>query len=383
MALSPSRGGRDGLLPIDPSRVAVIAITRYAVAAAARVLETLPGASLFIPDKLASIAPEGATLYSGPSAAQVGALFRFDAVVWIVSIGAVVRLIAPYLKDKTRDPGMVVLDEALRYAVPILSGHAGGGNALATHLATTLGAQAVLTTASDVRETLAVDMLGRDLGWTIEAPKANVTRACAAVVNDDPVALVQEVGSGTWWTRPGSVPANVIRLDRLEDVEAERFVAVLWISARNLPPGSSGALTSRLVTYRLPEVALGIGCDRDTPQETLARAVEEALDAAGSDISRVTAVGSIDLKADEPGMCALGRNHGWVIAHFTAQQLAAVRVPNPSEVVRRHTGTPSVAEAAALLVAGGAGPEQLLVEKHRVRGTDGRHATVSVARISP
>lgn len=126
--------------------------------------------------------------------------------------------------------------------------------------------------------------------------------------------------------------------------------------------------------------ALGIGCDRGTPVDTLARAVAEALAQAGC--GDVAAVASITLKADEPGLLALAAQRGWALRFYAPEQLAAVPVPNPSETVRKYTGTPSVSEAAALLAAGAAGPEALLVEKHKHRGTDGRSATVSVARCS-
>ncbi|TVT52358.1 MAG: cobalamin biosynthesis protein [Azoarcus sp. PHD] len=128
-------------------------------------------------------------------------------------------------------------------------------------------------------------------------------------------------------------------------------------------------------------VALGLGCDRGTPFETLARAVNEALAAAGVGLDAVSAVASIDLKADEPGLALLAAVHGWRIDYHPAPRLAAIAVPNPSETVRRYTGTPSVSEAAALLAAN-AGQDALLVEKHKVRGTDGKNATISIARIT-
>ena len=126
-------------------------------------------------------------------------------------------------------------------------------------------------------------------------------------------------------------------------------------------------------------IALGIGCDRGTPADTLARAVAEALVLAQAGLGDVAAVASITLKADEPGLLALAAQRGWALRFYTPEQLAAVAVPNPSETVRRHTGTPSVSEAAALLAAG-AGAHALRVEKHKCRGADGRSATVSVAR---
>ena len=130
----------------------------------------------------------------------------------------------------------------------------------------------------------------------------------------------------------------------------------------------------------LPRLALGIGCDRGTPAATIAQAVEQALAACGAAIADVAAVASIDLKADEAGLLEFARQHGWTIRFYAAAELAAVAVPNPSETVLRHTGTPSVSEAAALLV-GAVDKTQLIIEKHRLRGPDGRNATVSIARI--
>ena len=129
-------------------------------------------------------------------------------------------------------------------------------------------------------------------------------------------------------------------------------------------------------------VAVGLGCDRGTPLPTLAQALAEALQQAGAQPADVVGAASITLKADEPGLLALAAQQGWRLHFYTPAELAQVPVPNPSEVVRRHTGTPSVSEAAALLAAGGAGA-RLLVEKHRLRGADGRHATVSIAALAP
>ena len=129
------------------------------------------------------------------------------------------------------------------------------------------------------------------------------------------------------------------------------------------------------------KIALGLGCDRGTPLATLRFTIDAALAACESRLADVMAVASIDLKADEAALLELAREENWVIRFYTAAELATVDVPNPSETVRKHTGTPSVSEAAALLAAG-ADKSQLLIEKHRYRGPDGRNATVSIARIS-
>ena len=128
------------------------------------------------------------------------------------------------------------------------------------------------------------------------------------------------------------------------------------------------------------KIALGLGCDRNTPLATVKAAIDQALALCQASLDDVNAVASIDLKADEPALLQLAAEQGWNIRFYPAQKLAQVDVPNPSETVRKHTGTPSVSEAAALLAAG-AGMDQLIVEKLRYRGPDGRNATVSIARI--
>ncbi len=128
------------------------------------------------------------------------------------------------------------------------------------------------------------------------------------------------------------------------------------------------------------KIALGLGCDRDTPLATVRAAIDAALAVCEARITDVAAVASIDLKADEPALLQLATENGWTIRFYPAAELAVVDVPHPSDTVRRHTGTPSVSEAAALLAAG-ADKSHLLIEKHRHRGPDGRNVTVSIARI--
>jgi cobalt-precorrin 5A hydrolase len=243
-------------------RIAVVSITKHGIALAAKVVAALPGAQLYAPEKFAAeaelAAPGASHAYAGKVGDQVPALFAtFDGIICIVSLGAIVRLIAPHLKGKEIDPAVVVIDEAAKFAIPVLSGHLGGANALAGRLAKALGAAPVLTTASDARQTLAVDLLGRELGWHFEASHAELVLASAAVVNDEPVALVQEAGERDWWTshangRCGPLPANLWPFERLEDVIPEEFSAVLWISHRSMPADYAAKLAGRQVTYRPP-----------------------------------------------------------------------------------------------------------------------------------
>lgn len=249
-------------LPFPNERIAVVSITRHGIALAGHVVAALPGARLFAPEKFSAeaegAAPGAASCYAGKTGEQIPILFsNFDGIVAIVSLGAMVRLVAPHLGKKESDPGVVVIDEAGRFVIPMLSGHLGGANALAGTIAAALDATTVLTTASDARQTLAVDLLGRELGWTFEASHDEIVRASAAVVNDEPVALVQEAGSTDWWPhhangRSGALPANLHCFTRLEDVEPEHFGAVLWISHRQQPADLAARLAGKQVTYRPP-----------------------------------------------------------------------------------------------------------------------------------
>lgn len=126
---------------------------------------------------------------------------------------------------------------------------------------------------------------------------------------------------------------------------------------------------------------VGLGCDRGVALKTVREAVQAALVQAGARPEQVAMAASITIKQDEAALLALAQEQGWPLVFYPPEKLAQVAVPNPSETVRKYTGTPSVSEAAALLAAGPDTPmTALVVEKHKHRGADGRNATVSIAR---
>lgn len=248
----------DTAVPTEPAvRVVLVAITKHGAQQTADLARRLPQASVCVADKFAPLMaglPNPVCAYSGAFRDEIATLFAdFDQVVFFVSLGAVVRLIAPHLKSKDEDPGVVVVDDAAQFVIPVLSGHVGGANAMAEQLAAMLGATAVLTTASDVGKTIPVDILGRELGWKVEAPKINITRVSAHVVNGEPIAVVQEAGSPNWWTRPTPLPGSIHKFERFDDVDLNRFKAVLWITHAEITPERWQQLSERLVVYRPPQ----------------------------------------------------------------------------------------------------------------------------------
>ncbi len=242
--------------PETAVRVVLVAITKHGAQQTADLARQMPGASVCVADKFAPLMaglPNPVRAYGGAFRDEIATLFAdFDQVVFFVSLGAVVRLIAPHLKSKDEDPGVLVVDDAAQFVIPVLSGHVGGANACALTVAALLGATPVLTTASDVGKTIPVDILGRELGWKVEAPKINITRVSAHVVNGEPVAVVQEAGSPHWWTRPTPLPASIQRFERLADVDLARFKAVLWITHAPVTDAHWAELHERLVVYRPP-----------------------------------------------------------------------------------------------------------------------------------
>lgn len=242
--------------PDTTVRIVLVAITKHGAQQTADLARQMPGASVCVADKFAPLMaglPNPVRAYGGAFRDEIATLFAdFDQVVFFVSLGAVVRLIAPHLKSKDEDPGVLVVDDAAQFVIPVLSGHVGGANACALTVAALLGATPVLTTASDVGKTIPVDILGRELGWKVEAPKINITRVSAHVVNGEPVAVVQEAGSPHWWTRPTPLPASIQRFERLADVDLARFKAVLWITHAPVTDAHWAELHERLVVYRPP-----------------------------------------------------------------------------------------------------------------------------------
>lgn len=128
------------------------------------------------------------------------------------------------------------------------------------------------------------------------------------------------------------------------------------------------------------KVIIGMGCDRNASLQTLETALQQALQLANLQPDSIAGLASIDKKNDETALLELARKNGWQLHFFSAEELAQVTVPNPSEVVRKYMGTPAVAEAAALLAAN-VQMQNLLIEKYKYLGEDSKNATVSIAKI--
>jgi cobalt-precorrin 5A hydrolase len=303
----------------------------------------------------------------------------YDCHVFVISVGAVVRMVAPLLRNKKVDPAVLCIDDANRFTVCVLSGHVGRGNVFTDRVAALLGNQPVVTTASDAIGTLTVDILGRELGWTLDDADRNVTRGCAAVVNAAPVLFVQLAGEPGWWPAAAPLPPGVRYATTLDGVDPGAFEMLLIATDREIHD-SHPACWDKAVIYRPKTLVLGIGCDRDTPPDLVERGVTALLAGQRLSARSVKALASIDKKSDEPAILQLAQRRGWPLHFYAAEELDAVDgIENPSEAVKRHVGARGVAEPAALKAAGAS---RLLVAKHvYTEPGAGRSMTLAVARV--
>lgn len=356
---------------------AIVAITKHGVEKARALHRLLPGADLYYMSKFAQEDEEqkGIHLFEGSVRLILPDLFaRYSGIILLISLGAVVRMIAPLLHDKKTDPGVVVIDDRAQFVISVLSGHLGGANELTRMVADLLGATPVITTASDVQQTIPVDLFGHRFGWTIESFE-RATPVSAAVVNEEPVVIVQESGERNWWQHDRPLPAHFQMCTRAEEAIAtrDRWNAALVITHRLLDEQEEQILLANGVLYRPKNIVLGIGCNRGTSQEEIETCIEDALRELRISIKSVRNVATIDLKKDEAGLLALCSAHGWELKTYTPDELNQVPLKNPSETVFHYTGAYGVSEPAALLSAGAS---EWLLEKRK-----SGNVTISVALV--
>ncbi|MFI2639479.1 precorrin-3B C(17)-methyltransferase [Streptomyces sp. NPDC018610] len=301
-------------------------------------------------DRLAAAWPGRTRVYDGPVGDAVRAAFaECEQLVCFLATGAVVRLIAPLLADKAADPGVVCVDEGGRFAVSLVGGHGGGANELAAEVGDLLGAAPVVTTATD-----SVGLAGLDtLGLPVEGDVAGVSRA---LLDGEPVRLDAEA--------PWPLPALPV---------ADEGAYAVRVTDRAVEPADGEVL------LRPPSLVVGVGASKGAPVDEVLDLVAGALRGAGLSARSVAELATVDAKASEPGIVEAAERLGVPLVTYSAEELAAVAVPNPSGAPLAAVGTPSVAEAAAL-VGGG----ELLVPKRKSERTDGRPAmaTCAIARRS-
>ena len=268
---------------------------------------------------------------------------RFDAFVFIGAMGICVRTIAPFVKDKHEDPAVLCIDSMGQNVISVLSGHIGGANDLTREIASIIGAHEVITTQSDNAGLWALDTLHHKFNWTLDDGD-RLNESIFAFVNRQPTALLLKVhDEGTDYLR-STLPSHVTLVDSIDEVDESHYKLLIIVS----PYNETVADTIPTLQYIPNIVTIGFGLSHQAePAEEIYNEIEQAIMDQGL-FPYAKQWCTIDVKANEP-FVALLRKRGETVCFFSAEELAAVEVPSPSETVQKHVGTPSVCEAAAIL----------------------------------
>lgn len=292
-----------------------------------------------------------------------------DALVFIMASGIVVRTIAPLLKNKKTDPAVVVLDDAGRFAISLVSGHLGGANELAEEIAKVLHGEAVITTASDVNGLPSIDLWARDHDLVVENWDA-LPIVSTRYINNGALRIYCDV--------PVKLPDEFLRVvdPRFADVIVTNQLDVYKGAPRCSIIGEGcaiGACKVKGQVYLRPRnLSVGIGCNSNTSQEELEAVVSATLIEQNLSFLSIAGIATIDIKADEPGLKAFCAAHNFTLRTYRSDELNRIEGLDRSEIVFKATGAYAVAEPAALLAGSST---ELLVRKQK-KG----NVTIAVAK---
>jgi cobalt-precorrin 5A hydrolase len=256
---------------------------------------------------------------------------KYDAIIAILAIGAVVRKIAPFLKDKSSDPAVLVIDLALSKIVPLLSGHLGGANELANLLARRLQASVFISTATDQTNTLAFDMVAKKRGWRIENIK------CLAKISNN---LLNKKG-----VKVATYESIFDSLPKKDNLELIDFESVDDNSVVISPVGNFENLTLR------PKIYIGIGCNQGTTKEEIEEAFAEFIENYKISKDDIALFASFEAKSSELGLLEFVESLGKEIKFFKKGQINSLEMEFSSSASKKFFGIKGVAEPSAILAS--------------------------------
>lgn len=343
--------------------IGILAITRNGANLALKIQQELPGSICYVPIRHNFAVAQGAVGFEKLVNVISDAWSKHAALVCIMATGIVVRHVAPFLRHKTLDPAVVVLDEKGQFVISLLSGHLGGANKLAHKIALITCGQAVITTASDVRGKPAIDLIARDAGLVIENLKM-VACVSRAFLEEEKVWIfdprerlkpyLQDHQANVAWVSDFGTDGESGGASSEQHIES-KFKASggpfvnsgvgIWVS-EYMPPANLYCLS-----LRPRNLVVGLGCNRGTSTSEMMALIRKVFDDENLSLLSIRNLSSIDLKADEQAILESGSMLDRPIEFYSRADLNGISVPNPSDLVKTHVGVPSVCEATALLSA--------------------------------
>ncbi|WP_026477242.1 cobalt-precorrin 5A hydrolase [Alkaliphilus transvaalensis] len=347
-------------------KITIITLTKGGLELALKVRNFLPEAELFTMPHFSSF-EGGVTSIDGSLKDLVKDKFNFyDILIFIMSTGIVVRTIAPLLQHKSQDPAVIVMDEAGRNVISLLSGHLGGANEWTLKLSSFLKANPVITTASDVRGILSVDLLAQQNNCVItDWEKTKIITA--HLVNGGNVGIYSELA-----IKGASEPYH--RVGQQEELRAYPY-GIIISHFQQLPNSSiNGLEDSNLLQIYPKNLVLGIGCRKDTPYEVILEEICYIFKELSLSTHSIAKIATVDIKAKEKGLLMVA-NHFKVPIEIIPREaiLEVEKAFESSEFVRKTIGVGAVSGPCSFLASGRG---KLILEKHRNKGI-----TISIAEM--
>lgn len=347
------------------TKTAIILVSASSLPLARTLQRELANADIYSKNDL-----EGCTTIPSYSRFMTENFEALESIVFIGALGICVRSIAGCIQNKYKDPGVICVDSTGRFVVSVLSGHVGGANELARRIAGITGGEAVITTQSDNTDLWALDTLGKEFGWKTSTSQADMNERISLFVNRKPTALLLDIkDKGTAWLER-TLPEHVRVFYDINDIHIQEFdllIAVTYHHYREQIP---------TLFFHPAVLHLGIGCRKQCNPEGIAEYIKSVLlENQFSPLSLAT-ISTIELKKDEPLLENLHLH--WPKADiiiYTAEDLAPMKIPNPSETVFEVTGVYGVAESAAFK-SSQEGP--FVLEKRKGVFTENSHFTFAV-----
>ncbi len=285
---------------------------------------------------------EGAKTFEHFSDMVAFGFSKYDALVFIMATGIVVRSIAPHVKDKYEDPAVVVIDECGQYAISLLSGHIGGANALTIELADALGAHAVITTATDVHGYGAFELYLANRGIEPKPHRALSKWVNLCLVEGRPVWIIDEAAQI-------SQPKGCT-LGQLHEIETYEEGQVVYIGTE----ASAMSYKQCKAVIPLRSIVVGLGFRKGKSKVQLMAALETSLAQANILKASIACFATIELKAKEEGLIHLSQELQIPIVIIDEQAIQKVQqLFEGSQFVNETVGITSVCEPCAYLASGG------------------------------
>lgn len=330
---------------------------------------------------------------------------KYEAVVFLSSIGIAVRSIAPYIKTKDIDPAVIVIDVLGKYVISLLSGHLGGANALSIKLAEIVGALPVITTATDILKIKAPDIIALENNLIIDNLK-DAKEISALLVDGKKVAFVDDKNEidlpkgyisledklesyrlmnsdddsdcRLQAKKCCSLPvrSNILPNDDNSSLDIVNDIAgIVYVTDKAKTQDFSSAKYNSLKKLKLirRDVVLGIGCKKNYPAEKMMEQVCEKLEELNIDKRAVKYITTVEIKEDEKAILELNKALKGKLKIFTREAIRKVQYKyEGSDFVEKSIGIRAVCEPCVELCGG-----VLLTEKLNLSGM-----TLCVGKIS-